>query len=451
MGKVEIQIIINGQSKVFNDQFTVLEALKSVNINIPSPCCHVHLNSTHHCGLCFVGIKFPEKSWNMYPACAVKICDKMEIDTEFPQAVLWRSTIMDLYLVNHSLDCSNCDKAENCFLRKFAFGSKFHGISELFGTRECQKVRKKLGDKISIDNAQCILCGRCLSFCNDVLGEDILGKIKNEQNIDEINTYPGREFNNNYSLNLVDLCPVGAIINNNRDSAHMAWNLQRTPSVSPESSVGINTYILHDKKHVYRIIPRENEHVNQSWMTDSARELHKILEPQNRIFNVQKSGKTADLKMTLAHAANKILSSNKGIYVVCSGEMSLEDQFVLKRFLDVTSAIPYFVKKTIPGDGFLVSDDPYPNTNGAKMMRLSTEANTHVDLKDLYADISNGKCDNVICVYEDIFDESVDDAQLADVNVTYIGYRRNRTSQIANFVFPVATIFERSGTFINKD
>lgn len=452
MGEEKIKIIINGKSVIFGQPCTILQALKSVEIKLPSPCCHSYLNSTHHCGLCVVSVKFPGKDFaEIVQACTTSICNDMEINTEDLQVKKSREAIIDNYLLSHALDCSLCDKVGDCFLHKFAINTHFRGFTRITGRHYNNRELVQLGDKISIDRAQCTLCGRCLHFCNDVLGEDILGKIKNEENVDVIATYPGRSCNNNYSLNLIDLCPVGAIVANDQDTDHPAWGLQSTPSISPESSVGINTYVLHNSKHVFRIIPRENERINQTWMTDSARELYKIQTRDDRILYPQQSGEKADIILAASRVANTLLQSTRGVYVVFSGEMSMEDQFVLKRFLDVVGANQYFVKRTVPGDGFLISDDPYPNTTGASLMRLSTATNTYPDLSALYELIEKGQCSTIISVYEDIFADSPKDGLFDNVKIIYIGYRKNRTSQVANFVFPVTTIFEKTGTFINKD
>ena len=448
-----IRVTINGKSMSFDRQITILEALRAVGISIPSLCCHARLSSTHHCGLCLVAVKFPDqKDWSIVPACMMNISEGTLIDTKNEQAIELRNAVMSLYLLKHSMDCSLCDKVEDCFFHKFAINNNFRGQTRLQGTKYVDRKLKRLGDRISIDNMQCISCGRCLTFCNEILGEDILGNIRNEQNIPEVSTYPGKEFNNNYSLNLVDLCPVGAIVDNSqKDFDHQIWKLRRTPSISPESSVGINTYVLHNKKHVFRIIPRDNERINQSWMTDSARELYKIQEPANRVIYAQQSGKPAEIRRTLAYASGTFLQNNSGTFIVFSGEMSLEDQFALKRFMDVMVAAPYFVRRTTEGDGFLMSDDPYPNTAGAALLRLSNKENTHPDLKDLYGFVAEGRCTTIISVYEDLFADEPPDGLFDNTKIIYVGYRANRTSDRADFVFPVATIFERTGTFINKD
>jgi NADH-quinone oxidoreductase subunit G len=373
------------------------------------------------------------------------------VDTKHPKAVQLRTAIMGAYLIKHPLDCSLCDKVDDCCLHKFASRARLYGFTRVAGKRYLQRDLRPLGKKIAIDDAKCILCGRCLKFCHDILGEEILGKIKNERGIDEIRTYPSKNCDGNYSLNLVDVCPAGAIVDIEKNHERPLWALNQTPSISPVSSVGVNTYIVHDGKHVHHIIPRRNDRVNESWMPDSSRELVSIFDPSNRITHAMRSGEKSDIKIAIAFATNKILSQSTGTCILCSGKMSLEDQFILKKFTDIIPTNVYFLKRKSDSDDFLISDDPYPNCAGAEILRLSTEKNTHEDLNQLYADVRNGVYKNIICVYENLFDENPASKIFDGVSITYIGHEKNRTSNVANFAFPVRTIFERTGTFISRD
>jgi NADH dehydrogenase/NADH:ubiquinone oxidoreductase subunit G len=186
-------------------------------------------------------------------------------------------------------------------------------------------------------------------------------------------------------------------------------------------------------------------------MTDSARNLVDILKSDNRITQVMRAGEKANIRMAVAFAVNKILLHSSSTCVLCSGETSLEDQFVLKRFMDAVPVSAYFLKRKGNGDGFLISDDPYPNCTGAQIMCLSNETNTHENLNALYDMIRAGTFRNIICLYENLFADNIDSRILDGVSITYIGYRNNHTAKISDFTFPVATIFERTGTFVNKD
>jgi NADH-quinone oxidoreductase subunit G len=451
MAAKNIRVTLNGKLFEFTEKIPLPDALSHAKIELPFPCHHSHLSQTCGCGLCVVGLKKSGNLiWKIELACMHTIEDGMEVDTEHPQAEKLRQTMTNAYLLKHPLDCSLCDKVGDCFLHKFAQHTNFRGFTRVIGRRYWQRNLRPLGKKIAMDDAKCIFCGRCLKFCTDILGEEILGKMQNERNLDEIGVYPGKNCDGNYSLNLVDICPAGAMVEI-CDYSHLAWNLHHTPSISPESSVGINTYILHDGKRVHRIVPRRNDRVNESWMTDSARNLVDILKPNNRITNVMREGERSDVGIAIAFAVNKILLNKSNTCILCSGKTSLEDQLVLKKFMDTVPVSVYFLRRKGDGDGFLISDDPYPNCTGAQIMRLCTEVNTHEDLSELYDMIRAGTFKNIICIYEDLFADGVDSKIFDDVSIIYIGHENNRTAKIANFAFPVKTIFERTGTFVNRD
>ncbi|MDR0715644.1 MAG: (2Fe-2S)-binding protein [Puniceicoccales bacterium] len=354
----KVKVALNGKNFEFDGKIRLIDALTQAKIDLPSPCHHDYLSQICSCGLCLVGVKANKSSlWKIELACAITIEDGMEVNTEHPQAAKLRESIINIYLMKHPLDCSLCDKVGSCFLHKFVLYTNFHGFTRVTGRQYWRRNLRPLGGKIAIDDEKCILCDRCLRFCRDVLGEDILGRIKNDHNLDEINVYPGKSCANNYSLNLVDICPAGALIDQTCYYDKLAWDLQHTPSISPESSVGVNTYILHDGKHVHRIIPRRNDSINESWMPDSARDLVNILRADNRTTQVMRSGEKSDIRMMIAFVVDRIISHSEETYVLCSGETSLEDQFVLKRFLDIIPANLYFLKKQGVGDGFLISNE----------------------------------------------------------------------------------------------
>ncbi|MDR1255531.1 MAG: molybdopterin-dependent oxidoreductase [Puniceicoccales bacterium] len=457
MDDSKIKITLNGEVFEFDEKILLLDALAQAKIELPSPCHHDHLSQVCSCGLCLVGLRTSATvPWVIGLACMVTIKNGMEVDTECPQAAELRKSIINAYLLKHPMDCSLCDKVGNCFLHKFAAHTNFRGFTRLMGRHYWRRSLRKLGEKIAIDDEKCIFCGRCLRFCQDILGEEILGKIKNERNSEEINLYPGKDCDSNYSLNLVELCPAGALVDQVSDYDQLAWDLHHTPSISPESSTGINIYILHSKKYVHRIVARRNDSVNETWITDSARNLVNILKPSQRTAKVMCNGGRADIRVTIALAVDKILRSGSNTYILCSGATSLEDQFVLKQLLDALSANMslanvYFLRRKGKGDDFLISDDPYPNCAGAEIMKLSLEFNTHENLGALYDLVQSGTCKNIICVYEDLFAERVNGEIFNGIPITYIGHQNNKTARTADFVFPVKTIFERTGTFVNKD
>ena len=211
--------------------------------------------------------------------------------------------------------------------------------------------------------------------------------------------------NNNYWENLVELCPAGALINMKNHYQPTQWSLVATPSISMESSVGINTYVLHKKNKIFRIIPRKNDYVNQDWITNSAREEFAYLYTKDRVQWVTKSGQQVELLNALTEVVKFCLEGE--VHVVCSGTMSLEDQFLFKLMLTVIVSNVFFLEKERVSDGFLISDDGSSNTQGAWMMHIAHAKNVCRDLSQLNALAQKGKCRCIIAVDEDIFSHGV--------------------------------------------
>jgi NADH-quinone oxidoreductase subunit G len=281
------------------------------------------------------------------------------------------------------------------------------------------------------------------------LDDEAISLIPDENGNRVIDLYPGKILNDNYYLNLVDLCPTGALLDRNCVFQPAACDLMHTESISTESSVGINTYILHKDNKIFRIIPRENKHVNGAWMTNSARSEHKEIEEKKRLTQITCRGKKKRMEIAIARVLECI--ANDTIAIVCSGNMSLEDQFMLRRFLDIIPAEMFFLKKERKSDNFLMSDDATPNFNGAVMMSLVDADKAVSDLKLLNEKVQNKIIKKILVINEEIFSMGMSYALPEGVEILYIGTEINKTSLRASIMIPVTTVFESTGTFINKD
>jgi NADH-quinone oxidoreductase subunit G len=220
-------------------------------------------------------------------------------------------------------------------------------------------------------------------------------------------------------------------------------------SISAESSVGVNTYVLHKKNKIFRIVPRENVHVNGLWMPDSARTEHGQCSCEKRLVKITQNGR----RISIGAAISQIIKSALGnkLFVVCSGNMSLEDQFVLRRLLDVIVSTTFLLKKSIRGDGFLISDDGTPNFNGATLNSITANENIVNDLLTLDRAIKGRECKKILAINEDIFANGVSVNAASGVDIFYIGTEMNATAKAASVIIPMATFFEYTGTFINRD
>ena len=201
--------------------------------------------------------------------CATGIIPGMEIYASSPETKEMREAIMESLLINHPLDCSICDQAGECKLQEYSYD---HGQAK--SEFEEFKVHKpkaiNLGPRITLDAERCILCTRCIRFTKDIVGDDALG-IVNRGSYNTISTYPGESFNNNYTLNTVDICPVGALTSNDFRFQMRVWFLKETKSICTDCGSGCNVLIGSRENKMYRYEPRQNDAVNGHWMCDSGR------------------------------------------------------------------------------------------------------------------------------------------------------------------------------------
>ncbi|MDR2776813.1 MAG: (2Fe-2S)-binding protein [Puniceicoccales bacterium] len=450
MNNNRINITLNGKRVKAQEGERLVEIIQRHDIPLSAPCYHKSLTETGHCGLCLVGARRKvTDNFSVVFACTATAKDGMEVDTEYEEAVDKRNELSGLYLLRHPLDCSKCDKVGYCFLHRFASRTKFSGFSRI-AKGQLQDIKyKEFGQHILFDAIKCIGCQRCIRFCRDILDEELLGFMRNENGYEEVDLYPGKRLDSNYSLNLVDLCPAGALVDKNCLYQPTEWRLVSTPSISTESSIGINTYVLHSGNKIFRIKPRENKYVNDVWISDSARNEHRYFENRKRLTKVVRNGQRARLEAALLQMVASFLSNE--LTVVCSGNMSLEDQFVLRRLLDSTVHNVYFLRKKRDCDGFLISDDAAPNVNGAILNKIIAQEKITDDLQELNKKIQAGQCKRILSINEEIFSYGISYALPDDLQIFYIGTESNKTSERATVVIPVSTVFENTGTFINKN
>ena len=297
-----------------------------------------------------------------------------------------------------------------------------------------------------LDDERCILCSRCVRFCQEVAKDDVLGFV-DRGSYSTLTCYPGRKLENNYSLNTVDICPVGALTSTDFRFKMRVWFLKTTPGICPESSVGVNTEIWSREGVVYRITPRRNDEVNDTWMADSGRMLYHQVTGGDRLRSATIDGVAAPAAAAVAEAAGLLRAG--GVAIVGSGRSSVEEQFLTKKLAEALRAPAWLVGRVGQGDGLLVSADRNPNVRGALVTGL-IKALPAPRLTELAAQIDAGKVKTVVAINEDLAAAGLTAAQLGRIGVVHLGTHANATSAAAKVVIPTLTVFEKSGTFINQ-
>ncbi|MCX6955811.1 MAG: 2Fe-2S iron-sulfur cluster-binding protein [Verrucomicrobia bacterium] len=464
-----VTVNIDGKEIAVPKGTNVIEAARLVNVDVPHYCYHPKLTIVGNCRMCLIEMGMPAvdpatKAPIMDPAtgkqkinwiprpqigCGTNVSPGLHVKTTSPMVKEAREGVMEFLLINHPLDCPICDQAGECKLQEQSTGYG-RGYSRFVETKNVKPKRTQLGPRVTLDDERCILCSRCIRFSKEIAKDDVLGFI-DRGSYSTLTCYPGKQLANNYSLNTVDICPVGALTSTDFRFKMRVWFLKQTNSIDTETSVGANTVVWSREGTVYRITPRRNDEVNDTWMTDSGRELFKTLKAPDRLTAIKVNGADSGLDIAINAAAELFKASAGAVAIVGSGRSSVEEQFLTKKLavaLNAT-ATTYLVSRVGQGDKLLVSADRNPNVRGALVTGLISALPTQ-KLTALAAAIDAGKVKTVVSVGEDLVAAGLTAAQLAKVSLVYLGTHANATSAVARVVLPTLALFEKNGTLVNQ-
>jgi NADH-quinone oxidoreductase subunit G len=460
-----ITVNVDGRDIAVPKGTNMIEAARLLGIEVPHFCYHPKLTVAGNCRMCLVemgtpaldpGTKQPvldpatgrpKINWVPKPviACFTNATPGLHIRTGTPLVKECREGVMEFLLINHPLDCPVCDQAGECKLQEQAAGYG-RGYSRFSEQKNVKPKRTLLGPRVMLDDERCILCSRCVRFSKEIARDDVLGFIE-RGSYSTLTCYPGRKLENNYSLNTVDICPVGALTSTDFRFKMRVWFLKTTPGICPESSVGVNTEVWSREGVIYRITPRRNDEVNDTWMADSGRLLYKQVAAENRLPDTMVDGVVTQTAAALAGAVDLLKAG--GVAIVGSGRSTVEEQFLTRKLANVLKAPAWLVGRVGQGDGLLISADRNPNVRGALVTGL-IKTLPATDLAELAGQIDSGEVRTVLSVGEDLTAAGLSEAQLNQITVIYLGTHANPTSAAARVVIPTLTVFEKAGTFINQ-
>src|SRR5262245_11458168 len=303
---------------------TMIQACAATNVDVPHYCYHPKLPVSGNCRMCLVEFGTPALGPDRKPimnpdgtpkiaksprpaiACATPISPGMEIYTHTPAVKQMREGVLEFLLINHPLDCPICDQAGECKLQEY---SVENGKSESrFVEHKVHKPKRvELGPRIVLDDERCILCTRCIRFTKDIVGDDALG-IVNRGSHNTLTAYPGKKFDNNYTLNTVDICPVGALTSKDFRFQMRVWFLKETRSVCTSCATGCNIIVGSREEKVYRYEPRENDAVNSTWMCDYGRLNYKWIGREDRLTAIRNPQSAIRNWSTTLKAISEILN-----------------------------------------------------------------------------------------------------------------------------------------------
>jgi NADH-quinone oxidoreductase subunit G len=260
-----VTIEIDGKKVQAEPGSMIIEAADDAHIYIPRFCYHKKLSIAANCRMCLVEV---EKSAKPLPACATPVTDGMKVYTRSEKAMTAQKAVMEFLLINHPLDCPICDQGGECELQDLSMG--FGNDNSLYTEGKRAVDDDDLGPLISTEMTRCIHCTRCVRFGQEIAGIRELGATFRGEHM-KITTYVKHTLISELSGNIIDLCPVGALTSKPYRFKARAWELQQHPSVSPHDCLGSNVYVHTRRGQVLRVVPRDNEEINEEWLSDRDR------------------------------------------------------------------------------------------------------------------------------------------------------------------------------------
>ncbi|HSJ00917.1 MAG: molybdopterin-dependent oxidoreductase [Verrucomicrobium sp.] len=466
----QVNVQINGVWHKFPKGTRMIEACRQVGALVPHYCYHPKLTSPGNCRMCLVEMGMPPRpapgtepekdefgmpkiGWMPRPviACANTVAEGQGIRTEGKLSEECRKGVMELLLINHPLDCPICDQAGECRLQEF---SVEHGNGESRFREEKVKKPKNVdvGPRVRLDDERCIMCSRCIRFTAEIADDPVLG-FTERGSFTTLAVHPGKRLENNYSLNTVDICPVGALTSNDFRFQMRVWFLKETKSLCTKCGRGCNTEISSRQKEIHRQTPRENNDVNSTWMCDQGRLDFHFVNSDYRLTQplLKKEGKhfPVSWKLAIAEVTEALRSVKPSeIAVIASARMTNEELY-LTHALIKTVGIEQFdvVPRTGGGDDYLRADDMNPNSNGVRAIWGMEPGSKLPEILDA---ITTGKVKVVLALGENLLKLGIEKKALENLKYLVSSHvLANATAEVSQVVLPAATYAEKRGSMIN--
>ncbi len=272
-----LNIEIDGKPFTAEQGSTIMDVAEAAGIYIPRFCYHKKLSVAANCRMCLVQV---EKAPKPMPACATPVIEGMKVMTRSEAAIKAQKAVMEFLLINHPLDCPICDQGGECELQDLAVG--YGTGASRYAEEKRVVLNKYIGPLINTDMTRCIHCTRCVRFGQEIAGIMEMGQIGRGEH-SEITTFVERSINSELSGNAIDLCPVGALTSKPFRYSARAWELTSRPSVSPHDGLGSNITVQTRNSRVFRVLPRDNEEINECWLSDKDRFAYEGLNSADRL------------------------------------------------------------------------------------------------------------------------------------------------------------------------
>ena len=445
------KITLDGKQFEVEDGRSIIEAARENGIEIPHFCWHPKLSVSGNCRMCLVEV---EKLPKLVIACATRVVDGMVVNTVNPRVAKAREAVMEFLLINHPLDCPICDEAGECKLQDYAYAHST-GASRFTEDKVHKPKRVELGPRVMLDTERCIMCSRCVRFCSEIAAKPQLTFSQRGDRV-ELTTFPGEQLDNPYSMNTIDICPVGALTNRDFRFKARVWEMSSTETVCPGCARGCSMYSWVRNNEILRQTPRYNPDVNDHWMCDQGRlETFRHVNADDRIKAplIRKESECVEVGWdeAIARTASEFRVYRKSeIAVFGSARATNEDHFLLQKFArEVLGTKQVIVlPHVVPGDddALLLRADKTPNARGVALMGATSSG----ALVDVLRRIEAGEIRAAFVMEDDIAADPAIAAALPKLDFLAVhASNESETTRLADVVFPAATFAERNGTYTN--
>ncbi|MEM0983002.1 MAG: molybdopterin-dependent oxidoreductase [Planctomycetota bacterium] len=476
-------ITINGQTTEFTPGEKILQVANRIQEPIPYYCYHDSLSIPAQCRICLAEIWSPnprndnklepQMGGKLQPTCSTDAADGMVVYTKSPKAVANQKAVMEYLLINHPLDCPVCDQAGECELQDYSY--KYGRGTSRFQEQKLKQPKKDLGPNIYIYSDRCIMCTRCVRFAREI-PETAELMIDGRGNQSQIDVFPGVALDNELSANVIDLCPVGALLDKDFLFAQRVWFLKNTPSIDGITASGDNISIEHNEGKIYRFKPRTNMEVNTWWITDEVRYGWKFIHSDERVAEPLRRQHGVLVEADWAKAYDQAIETlqrgsvdqGKRLAVVISPMLTCEEAFALAsvaRMIDenailAVGPVPFkgedkhFPPSADPSDPkvFKMYAEKAPNARGVRRVLRAVTGAEPIEFDQF---LSNHYGDTGAVLLTGNYPSSWSTNEILDAleapEVVLIDCLESHLYEVASVVLPAATFTEKAGTFENAN
>jgi NADH-quinone oxidoreductase subunit G len=469
-------ITINGRKLEFEPGQTILQVALDNEIEIPHYCYHPGISIAANCRICLAEVWAPnprnddklEPIPKLLPTCQQPAGDGQVVYTDSPKAIANQKAVMEYLLINHPVDCAICDQAGECHLQDYSY--QFGRGQARFQEQKIKQPKKDVGPHVLLYSDRCIMCTRCVRFTREVTGTNEL-IVEGRGAFEQIDVFPGKALDNELSANVIDLCPVGALLDKDFLFQQRVWFLTKTPSIDGITASGDNISIEHNNGTVYRIKPRTNLDVNRYWITDEVRYGWKFIHSEDRLRMPAIRGEEPyeDVEAPLAYEnayarINERFGDATRLAALISPMLSCEDAYLLARFIQQhdpdavfgVGPVPIVGEDKVFKDGFKLHAEKAPNARGVRRV-LNALSGSVIEHDDFVQRLRGDRSIDAVLLtgnYPSAWAPRALIDVLGDTSgrfVALLDTLRSKLVERADVVVPSATWAETPGTFENAD